>query len=408
MNRATRQGPKVIVVLVIAANLRFGVTTAGALLHQLGVSGAVASVLTALPIVCFGLAGLAAAPLMARWGREKLLAVALGCLIVGLVVRGADTVATLVAGTMIAMAGVAIGNVMLPAVVRTYFPDRVTQTTGHYSAALVLASAIGAAGAVPLAQVLGSPQLGLAVWAVPALVAWLMWAGVVRGAGRVAMPKVHAPAGQPLTVRAVARHSTARWLILFFGAQAFTGYVVLEWMPAVLVDRGGVGATAAGVLVGVAVLISGVLAVLLPRWTVALPDLRWVVVGVSVPMAGGFVGLLVAPATAPVFWTVLEGMGLGVFPLSLILIGLRAATPQGTATLSVLTQSAGYLTAGACMTLFGSLKSVSGGYTWPLVLALFAVAAQTVAGIRVAHHNTPAVDKDHEPMPRKEVEQCRS
>ncbi|MEU6120341.1 MFS transporter [Streptomyces sp. NPDC047123] len=385
---ATGRAMLVVSVLLIAANLRFGVTSAGALLHHLGVSGPVAAVLTALPIICFGLAGLAASPLIARWGREKLLTASLCCTGAGLLLRGLDGTATLIAGTAVAMAGVAIGNVLMPSVVRAWFPDQVARLTGAYSATLVAASAAGSSAAVPLANLLGGPRAGLAVWAPPALLALGLWCAVRRQVPA----QDTAPGAARHGIGRTARHSTTRVLTLFFGAQAFTGYVVLEWLPTILAERGGVDPASAGLLVGTAMLLSGVVAVALPRLSARLSDLRPVVVAVSLAMACGFLGLLLAPGQLPVLWAILTGLGMGVFPLGLMLVGLKAQTPDATAALSVVVQSVGYLVAGVLMSLFGALRSAGGGWTWPLVMTLAVVLAQILAGLRAAHHRTLPVD----------------
>ena len=142
--------------LVLAAfNLRPAVTSIGPVLEEiragLGMSAAVAGLLTSVPAVCFALVGFAAPRLARRWGTGGAIALGIGALVAGLAVRPlAGGTASFIALTALALAGIACANVLLPVVVKERFPDRVGAMTGLYSVALNLGASVAAAVTVPL------------------------------------------------------------------------------------------------------------------------------------------------------------------------------------------------------------------------------------------------------------------
>lgn len=94
----------------------------------------------------------------------------------------------------------------------------------------------------------------------------------------------------------------------------------------------------------------------------------------------GVAGLAIAPAAAPVLWTVLLGLGMSVFSLALAVIALRARNAADTARLSGMVQGLGYLLAGIGPFAFGLLHELSGGWTVPWMMVLGIYVIQIVLG----------------------------
>ncbi|MCZ0995953.1 MFS transporter [Streptomyces noursei] len=173
--------------LVLAAlNLRPAITSLGALLKEvrdgLGMSGTVAGLLTSVPALCFAVFGFAAPRLARRWGPGAIVCAGMAAIGVGVVVRPfAGGTPGFLAGSALALAGIAVSNVLLPVVIKTWFPDRVGSMTGLYSMALALGTSLAAALTVPMTAALGgSWRTGLAVWALLAALAVLPWLAVLR------------------------------------------------------------------------------------------------------------------------------------------------------------------------------------------------------------------------------------
>jgi CP family cyanate transporter-like MFS transporter len=223
-------------IILIAANLRPTVTSVASLLPQirldLGLSAAAASLLTATPVICFGLFAPFAPRIADRIGMERALAAVLGTIAVGLVLRIGPSPLTLFAGTIVAGAAIAVGNVLLPALVKRDFPTRSGAITGSYTMALQISAALAAGLSVPVATAAGGWRAGLAVWAIPALVTLLIWLPQVRSRTR---PLAASAVG---SLHDLLRSPLAWQVTLFFGLHSLQFYAVVSWLPTIYQDAG--------------------------------------------------------------------------------------------------------------------------------------------------------------------------
>ncbi len=368
-----------VAVILVALNLRPAITSVGPMLGEmrddLGATATWAGVLTTLPGLCFAAAGLAAPLLARRFGIGAAIASALSVLAVGLVLRVIDGPYVVLGGTLVATAGIALANVLIPVVIKDSFPARVGMMTGVYTAALQGGGALGSALTPPLENAFGGWRQGLGAWSVLAVLALLVWILAARGAGRAPV----AEAGKQGSGRSLLRSPLAWMVTLFFGTQAFLAYVVMGWLPEVMIDA-GVSKGDSGLLLGlislIAVPISLVVAPMAARHKSQSP---WIV-GLGVPGFVGMVGMMVAPAASPLLWCLLIGLGMSVFSLALTVIALRARTGEDTARLSGMAQGIGYLMAAVGPFLFGLLHDLTHGWTVPWIMMLAVFAAQMTFG----------------------------
>ncbi|WP_326558745.1 CynX/NimT family MFS transporter [Micromonospora sp. NBC_01796] len=367
-------------VLLLALNLRAAIAGLSPLLPDvqadLDLARATAGLLTTLPVLCFGLLSSPAALLGRRIGVEPALLAALVGVVAGSVLRVFPGVPAMIAGTALIGAGITIGNVLLPSVVKQDFPHRQGLLTGLTTAAMTGGAALAAAVTVPLAHSAGLGwRVALLAVAAPAVVAALVW-----------LPQLsHRHAAPTVTVGAAAvRRAPLTWqLAAFMAMQALTYYGVLAWLPALLRDH---GVSVAGAGWGLALFnVLGVgTAVLAPMLAVRRPDQRALTVVVCAGWALGLAGLLVAPGAYPV-WCAIAGLAQGAgIGLALTLIVLRARTPESARDLSGTVQSVGYLVGSTGPLLMGLLRDASGGWTLPLLTLLVAVAVMTFAGAGAA------------------------
>jgi len=368
-------------IVLTALNLRTAVTSVGPVLEELqaglGLSSGQAGLVTTMPVICFALIGFAATPLTARFRDGHVLAGALLAMAVGLVGRAlAGSFWLFLVGTAVAMVGGALGNVMLPSLVKKWFPHRTGLLVGAYSAALSLGGAVAAASAAPIASAVGGTdgwRWALGVWAVLALVSALPWLGVP------AFSSAKTGTRPAVKLRAFARSPLAIALAVFFGLQSLEAYVVIGWSAQYLRDS-GLSAATAGLLLAinsfVVIPLNAVIAPLTVRPRAQRPLL---VVFIACYIAG-WLGLWFAPTTVPWVWMVLLAVGMGSFPMVLALIGMRARTPETTAGLSTVAQGWGYLLAAAGPLLVGVLHGATGGYDAMFVLVLAGVAGLAISG----------------------------
>jgi MFS transporter, CP family, cyanate transporter len=360
--------------VLLAANLRPALTSVAPLIGQIRsdteISNGVAGLLTTLPLLAFSVLS-PVAPRLARWfGMERMLLVSMLVLAVGILLRSAGEVATLFLGTAILGAAIAVGNVLLPSLVKREFPERVGLMTSIYSAALGFSAAIAAGASFPIAQQTAIGwQASLALWALLALVAAAAWLPQIRSARRAS-----ASAETSQGVSGLWRSPLAWQVTLFMGLQSLAYYVVLTWLPEILQEVGGMSASLAGWMLALAQVVGIASMFLAPVLADRRPS-QYGIVLVAVTLAGaGTLGLLVAASTATALWVVLLGLGQGAcFSLALTFFALRAPDSEHSAALSGMAQSMGYLLAMVGPFLFGVLRDVTQAWTVPLVL-LFAVA----------------------------------
>jgi MFS transporter, CP family, cyanate transporter len=369
-----------VAIVLTGLNLRTAVTSVGPVLEEiesgLGISSGLAGLVTTMPVLCFAAIGFAGPPLSARFRDSHVLGGALLAMAAGLVLRSvAGGFALFLAGTVVAMVGGALGNVLLPGLVKRYFPGRTGLLIGAYSTALGLGGAAAAVGAQPIADAAGAAgwRWALGVWAIPALIAAVVWLRVpaAPGASRTTHTAVR--------MRALVHSRTALALTGFLGIQALQAYVVIGWSAQYLRDA-GLGAATAGLLLGLNSVVGLPISAVVPSLTVRPRLQRPLLLGFLTCYAAGWTGLWLIPTAAPWLWMGLLGVGMGSFSMVLTLIGLRARTPETTAALSTVTQGWGYVIAGIGPLLVGVLRGITGGYTGMFVLVLTGVAGLGVTG----------------------------
>ncbi|OBI03082.1 MFS transporter [Mycolicibacter heraklionensis] len=368
-----------VAVVLTALNLRPAITSVGPLLPEmraaLGVSDTWAGVLTTLPGLCFAAAGLGAPWLSRRIGLGRTVAAALLILVAGLLVRVCNGPIVVLGGTLVATAGIALINVLIPVIIRGSFPAQVGLMTGVYTAALQGGGALGSAVTPVLDTALGGWRGALGAWSALALLALAAWVMGARGLDR---PGAATP--ETTSTRRSLVGSRLAWTVtLFFGTQSFLAYVVLGWLPEVLIDN-GTSETQAGLLLGLISLIAVPISLIISPLAARRDSQSGWIVGLGVLGMAGVLGLLIAPAAAPLLWSVLVGLGMSVFSLALTVIALRARDAQETASLSGMAQGFGYLLAGVGPFLFGLLHQVSGGWTVPWLMILAVYLVQTLTG----------------------------
>jgi CP family cyanate transporter-like MFS transporter len=372
-----------VAILVLSLNLRPAAVSVGPLLDEvragLGMSVGAAGLLTSLPVIAFAIFG-ALAPAAARTiGAHRTTFVALLAVVVGLSGRTVvDHESAFLALSMLALAGMAMANVLLPSLVRLHFPDRIGAVTALYTTALSVGLTAAIVLTVPVADALGGWRWGLGIWAIVALVAAVPWLGLLKHDIRTDGTD-GAESERDIRFLDVARTRLGWAMVLFFGLQSLQAYAVFGWFATLWRDA-GFSAAEAGGLVGVVAAMSIPLSLWAPPMVARPGDQRWVLFLVIACYPVAYLGLIASPHRLALLWAAILGVALATFPIILVLIGLRTRTPGGTAALSGFTQSLGYLMAAIGPFGVGTLHEASGGWTVPLLaltglsLPLLAVA----------------------------------
>nr|WP_244218304.1 CynX/NimT family MFS transporter [Streptomyces corchorusii] len=384
----------VLGIVLSALNLRPAITSLGALLEEvrdgLGMSGGVAGLLTSVPPLCFAVFGVTAPRLARRFGPAAVVCAGMAAITAGLLIRPfVGNTAGFLAASALALMGIAVSNVLMPVIVKRWFPDRVGSMTGLYSMALALGTSAAAAVTVPLTDALGGGwQSGLAVWAALAAAAVLPWLPLVRDRSTAAERREPARGAErqqaPLRI---TRSRTAWALAVFFGLQATAAYITMGWMPQIFRDA-GVSAGTAGVLLAVTMVMGVPLAFVIPRVATRLPHQGPIVLVLGACGLAGYAGLYLAPAAGAWAWALLLGVSNCAFPLALTMVGMRAHSGPGVAQLSAFAQSTGYLISIPGPLLVGVLYQQSGGWGLPLALMAALMVPQMVVGFLAGRDRT--------------------
>lgn len=374
-------------ILLLSLNLRPAAVSVGPVLDEvrasLDMGGAEAGLLTSLPVLAFAVFGALAPAAARRVGPHRVTLVALLGVAAGLAGRALvhDDLAFL-ALSLVAVAGMAMANVLIPSLVRLHFPDRVGLMTAAYSTALAIGLTSAFLLTVPVADALGGWRWGLGLWAVLAVLSSIPWFAL--GVHDVSAP---AERSRDVTFRHIARTRLGWAMALFFGIQSLHAYAVFGWFATLWRDA-GFGAATASALVGVVAAVSIPLSLWAPQAIARPGDQRWVVMVIIACYPVAYTGLLIAPHSLALLWALVLGTALSTFPVILALIGLRSRTAGATAALSGFTQSLGYLLAAVGPFGVGTLHEATDGWTVPLVVLLALSVPMVFLGLYVGRPTT--------------------
>ena len=397
-----------VALLLLTLTLRTAVTGLSPLLPRVSagipLTPAQAGVVGALPPFSFAAAGLTGPTLLRRLAAERLVIVAMILEIIGLVTRPwSGGPGPFVAFSVVALLGMGTGNVVLPVLVKAWFPRRIPALTSMYVMGLTAGTSLPALTAVPVADAVaratGSArlgwQIGLAWWAIVCVVVAIAWVG----------PAMHpraVPAARPATwqgrcpggVRKPLWRSRTAWgIMMIFGANSLTSYALFAWLPSRLTEA-GVGDATAGLLLAVFGGMGVPAALTVPHLAARGHHTLVLVAQFAAAFVVGELGLLHAPQRLTLLWVVLAGWGTGGFPLALALIGLRTRTPSGAGALSGFVQGLGYLMAGFGPITVGVLRQTSGAWTLPFAVLIGVLTIMLIGGLLASRQITVEEELD--------------
>ncbi|MHA6625212.1 CynX/NimT family MFS transporter [Pseudonocardia sichuanensis] len=370
-----------VAIVLVAANMRPAVVGVAPVLAEIQasehLSGTTAGILTALPVLCFGLLAPVAPLLARRIGIERALLTALVVLCVGFVVRSSGPLAALFAGTVLVGAAIAVGNVLLPSLIKRDFAHRTGLMTGLYTMAITGGATLAAGITVPVARAAGLEWRGaLLVWVLFAVLALLCWAPRVARATRPARERGSRVGG-------LWRDALAWQVTAYMGLQSLSYFAVTAWLPAVLVDRGFDPVTA-GWMLSLTSAAGIVGATIAPMLATRGREQRALVVVVTAIAGLGLLGVFAVTGVEVPAVVLLGGAQSAALGLSLTFVALRAPDTAHAAQLSGMAQSVGYVVAATGPFAVGALRDATGGWTMPFVLLLVVLAVQGTSGVLAA------------------------
>jgi len=392
-----------LAVVLVGLNLRTAVAALSPIYDRIGQDFAIGAIgigfLGTLPPVSFAVVGLFAPALHRRFGVERVMVVAIVAILLGHLVRASSgSYLVLVLASAVTFAGMGVANVLLPPLVKTYFPDRIGLLTALYATIMAMGATLPPLVAVPVADA-SSWRVSVGMWAVFAVLALVPLVTLLArrmrdrrdAADGAAPPAGSGPAASadvPVERRKgfgrVLRSPVAWSLMLVFALTSVNAYAMFAWLPSILTDVAGASEAEAGALLSLFSVMGLPAALLVPILATRMKTVGPLIAAGVVFYLVGYGGLLLAPGGPLWLWVAFIGLGPLLFPLSLVLINLRTRTHEGSVALSSFVQSIGYGIGALGPLVVGVLHDTTGGWTVPLLFLVGTALALTVSGIVVA------------------------
>ncbi|UVL47497.1 cyanate transporter [Pseudomonas moraviensis] len=372
----------IFAIILVALNLRPSMAAVGPLLSairgDIPLSFSAASLLTMLPVMAMGLAMFFGLSVSQRFGEQR--TVLLSLLIIGLATLSRlfiDSALALILSAIVAGIGIAMIQALMPALIKSRFPDKVALCMGVYVTSIMGGAAI-AASLAPLVMVqTGNWRAGLAVWAALAVLALLVWAlqparAISRGIKR----------------ESVITRRRAWLLAIFFGLGTASYTCVLAWLAPYYVEKGW-SEQHAGLLLGFLTAMEVISGLAVPAIANRSRDRRAILAALLLLIIGGFCGLILAPAQLALLWPCLLGLGIGgLFPMSLIVALDHCDEPQRAGGLTAFVQGIGYLIASLSPLLAGMIRDRLGNFegAWWALTAVMVIMLLMVMRFDPRHY----------------------
>ncbi|MEX1077842.1 MAG: MFS transporter [Homoserinimonas sp.] len=377
-------------IVIVALNLRTAVSAVSPIAREIAVDipldNFALGLLGMIPPIAFALSAIVTASIARMLGLELFLVIAIGLMVTGHLVRAtANGYGMLLIGSVLALVGMGIGNVLLPPLVKRYFPDRIGLMTALYATLGSLGAAVPALLAVPIANATDW-RISLGIWSILAFTSLLPWLTLLaqQARGRVngtTTDVAELPQLVPLRGRPIWRSTVAWTIAVVFAMSSFNVYGMVAWLPDILAQTTESTAAQSGALLALYAAMGLPSALLIPVLAARMKNVGPLVqVGVLFFVAGDL-GLLLFPGFATVWWVTMMGLGTLLFPVCLVLINLRSRTMHGAVALSGFVQGVGYAIASLGPLLVGVLREATGGWLAVFIMLIASAIVASVGGV---------------------------
>ena len=402
-------------IILVAFCLRIIITGVGPLLPEitesLGLSGSASGLLTTLPLIAFAVVSPLTGGIGRRLGEGRTVLIGLCLILLGTVLRSTAGILGLFLGTAIVGVGTAIGNVLLPAVVKAEYPTRVGQVTAYFTVAMVAAAAIGLALNVPLSTAGLGWNGALMIWGITVVITGFIWRKNVSLRLGTTDPAEAASDQKPIWKSGLA------WCVtLYFGINSLIFYAVIGWLPLrgelrltvldvgqgqsvllrldgwlpTILQSSGMAGQTAGMVTSLYQVVSLAPSLLVPTLAGKRRDQRgWLLLGSILNIIGITTLMASSAAAAQVAATIILGLANGcAFSMGLALMGFRAKNAVDAARLSGFAQSVGYALAATGPLVVGWLHDLTPNWNIGLGYILFTCMVALLAGQKAGRDET--------------------
>lgn len=372
-----RKKEKILIILgiiFISFNLRAPITAVGSVANliseEFNLTRGMAGFITTLPLIAFAVVSPFVSNISKKLGYGKTMLFGLILMMLGEIVRSYTGVYGLFIGTALLGIGIAIGNVLIPSIIKLKFGKNIGKMTSIYTSSMCIFAAVGAGFSMPLAA---GFDLGwknaLAVWFIFTLFTLVIWMPQLK------QEKTDEKKDRVLTSASASSTSiwtskTAWFVTTFMGIQSLLFYSMVAWLPTIIVSK-GMDPSFASEMALTYQLVAIPATLLIPVLCDKFKNQRCLVMATCSTYLIGMVLFLTGTSPSVLVLSVLLmslGMG-GSISLSIAFISLRSPNPQKASELSGMAQSAGYLLAAIGPTLMGTIYDFT--YSWSVPIMIF-------------------------------------
>ncbi|MGL5232235.1 MAG: CynX/NimT family MFS transporter [Fusobacteriaceae bacterium] len=379
----------IIGISFLATNLRAPLTSVGPLVSlirdNLDISNTLAGMITTLPLFAFALFSPLVPGIARKYGAEVVLFWSVIPLTIGILLRSWSGSFNLFLGTAILGLSISVGNVLIPSLIKKYFPSRVGVMTGVYSVSMNVFAALASGVSIPLAINLGLGWSGaLKIWAIPSFISLLLWIPQLRRKNEKtsAAEKINITLESNIEKVNMWKSPLAWQVTIYMGLQSMVFYCMVAWLPNILTQYGMASGKAGWMLslLQLALIpMTFVGAILAGRKS---NQHSLVTIG-STCIIIGLLGLLFFGNSEFIFlFIIILGIGGGfAFSLSMMFFSLRTKNADDAARLSGMAQSIGYLLAAFGPMFFGFLHDATNSWGFPIIILIIISVICLISGL---------------------------
>ena len=381
-------------IIFVSFNLRAPITSVGPVIDliqiEYNLNSIMAGFITTLPLIAFAIFSPFVARINHKLGYGLTMFYGLILIIIGLIIRSYTGVYGLFIGTVFIGIGIAIGNVLIPSLIKHKFKKNAGSVISVYITSLCIFAAIGSGLSIPATDIFGW-NTSLALWVILALITLVIWSFQLKKSKEY--DNSDDLAQEELIVsRSIWRSPLAWWVTLYMGTQSLIFYTLIAWMPSVLIFK-NFDNYFSGMMLLLFQLISLPATLLIPIIANKIKNQKLMASLISLVY---FIGMLMflfsETEDAVIISMIFLGLGMGgSISLAIGFITLRTPHSKKAAELSGMSQSAGYLLAAFGPILVGFIYDISKSWTSAIMVLVVAIGLLTLFGLKagkdeVTHH----------------------
>ena len=394
-NKKTRTNTPflLLAIIFISFALRAPITSIGPLagfIHDdLGVTNGFVGFITTLPLLAFAICSPFVSKVSSRYGIGRVVLAGLVLIILGGMIRSYMGILGLIFGTALIGVGIAIGNVMIPSIVKLKFPNNIGIGTSTFVTCMAIFASIGAGVSYPLAVDLGLGwKTALVVWpgvAIIALIIWLPQIGLSADSGCSNTWRVPCVTTTKIRKKSIWKSKLAWYITMYMGLQSLLYYSITAWLPSILIGNGMTPEMAGYMALGFQ-LIGIPASFAIPIIASKAKSQRTIVIGTCLAYFVGMGTIMIGGSLlVDIISIIFISIGASAsFSWIMVMVGIRASDAEEAADLSGMSQAIGYFLAAIGPTLCGVVYDLTNKWTYPMSFLLFITVLLTIFGILVA------------------------